>query len=509
MQQTTAYNRPFIIIAALLALFLGALDALIVSAAMPSIVTDLGGMTLYSWVYSAYFLARAVSLPVFGKLADRYSPRDLMLFSIAVFLLASLVAGAAPSMLLLICARVFQGIGSGGIFALVYIVLCDISPPGERGKTLSLASSIWGISSIIGPTLGGVIVTYISWRWIFFINVPLALLSLATIARCLPQQTRSPKKVHLDVAGIACLTGFILSFLTIFIIGGRDYGWWSRQILGLAVLSTLFAAMFIVVEKRAADPVLDLRFFSRPVFALGNAAAFFASFAIFSLFAYVPLFIEGALAKPPMQVGMTMLAMSLGWSAGSLALGRFIDGTGSRQAAILGGLVLVVSSVIMLFFNPQTSLAVCFMVFFLAGLGMGFVTLSTLLLVQADLTTINLGVATSFHQFARTLGGTIGVGICGGVVTTGLVHNLQQSSGTIPPKIMALLHQSMENIFREEFRQMLNEQSQDLLALAVSNAMSIVFSIIVVAAILCLSCTLLLRYKVAATRSDNTEKSIR
>ncbi len=505
MQEVSSQNRPFVIIAALIALFLGALDALIVSAAMPSIVTDLGGMTLYSWVYSAYFLARAVSLPVFGKLADRYPTRRLFLFSIAVFLLASLAAGAAPSMFVLIGARVFQGIGSGGIFALVYIVLSDISPPGERGKTLSLASSVWGISSIIGPTLGGAIVTYISWRWIFFINVPLALLSLATIGRCLHDQARLPKKVRLDVAGITCLSGFILSFLTIFIIGGRDYGWLSNEILGLATLSILFGGLFILIEKRAADPVLDLRFFTRPVFALGNGAAFFASFAIFSLFAYVPLFIEGALAKPAMQVGLTMLAMSLGWSAGSLVLGRFIDGTGSRPAAILGGFILVVSSLAMQFFNPQTSLVVCFLVFLLAGLGMGFVTLSTLLLVQADLAKINLGVATSFHQFSRTLGGTIGVGICGGVVTTGLVHNLQQSAVMIPPKILALLHQSMENLFREEFRQMLTVETKDLLALAVSNALSIVFSIIFGATILCFCCTILLRCKEAPTKELQRE----
>jgi len=493
MQESTLQNRPFIIIAALIALFLGALDALIVSAAMPSIVTDLGGLTLYSWVYSAYFLARAVSLPVFGKLADRYSTRGLFLFSITVFLLASFAAGAAPSMSILICARVFQGIGAGGIFALVYIVLSEISLPGERGKTLSFASSVWGISSIIGPTLGGVIVTYVSWRWIFFLNVPLAIVSLATIGRCLPRQTRNPKKVKLDIVGITCLSCFILSFLTIFIIGGRNYEWLSVEILGLGALAAIFGVLFVVVEKRAADPVLDLRFFTRPVFALGNGAAFCASFAIFSQFAYVPLFIEGALAKTPMQVGVTMLSLSLGWSAGSLVLGRFVDGAGSRKAAILGGLLLVISSAAMLSFDPQTSLAVCFLVFLLAGLGMGFVTLSTLLLVQSDLSNVNLGVATSFHQFSRTLGGTIGVGICGGVVTTGLLHNLQESATMIPSAVMDLLHKSVENLFREEFRLMLNEQIAALLSLAVSNALSTVFWIILGATILCLVFTLLLR----------------
>ncbi len=499
MQEPTSKDRPFIIIAALLALFLGALDALIISAAMPSIVTDLGGLTLYSWVYSAYFLARAVSLPVFGKLADRYSTRGLFLFSITVFLLASIAAGAAPSMTILIGARVFQGIGSGGIFALVYIVLSDISPPGERGKTLSLASSVWGISSIIGPTLGGVIVTYVSWRWIFFLNVPLALASLATISRYLQQQARTPKKVPLDIAGITCLSGFILCFLTIFITGGREYGWSSSEILGLSVLSAIFGVLFIIIEKRAVDPVLDLRFFSQPVFALGNGAAFCASFAIFSLFAYVPLFIEGALAKTPMQVGLTMLSLSLGWSMGSLVIGRFVDGPGSKQAAVLGGFILVLSSAAMLFFNPQTSLAVCFLVFLLAGLGMGFVTLSTMLLVQADLSKVNLGVATAFNQFSRTLGGTMGVGICGGVVTTGLLNNLQESSAMIPSAVMDSLHKSMENLFREEFRQMLNEQSKALLSLAVSNAMSTVFWIILAATLLCLVCTVLLRGKVQAT----------
>ncbi len=491
-QEPASQNRMYIIIAALLALFLGAMDALIVSAAMPSIVADLGGLALYSWVYSAYFLARAVSLPVFGKLADLFSTRRLFLISITVFLLASLAAGAAPSMFVLIGARVFQGIGAGGIFALVYIVLSDISPPGERGKTLSLGSSVWGISSIIGPTLGGFIVTYVSWRWIFFLNVPLALASLATIGRCLKHHSHPSKNVQLDFAGITCLSGFILSFLTIFIIGGRDYDWMSGQIVGLGLLSVIFAVLFVVAEKRAVDPVLNLRFFGRPVFALGNGAAFCASFAIFSLFAYVPLFIEGALAKTPMQVGITMLSLSLGWSAGSLLLGRFVDGAGSRMAAVLGGGMIVLSSAAMLFFSPETSLVTCFLVFLLAGLGMGFVTLSTLLLVQADLSDVNLGVATSFHQFSRTLGGTIGVGICGGVVTTGLFHNLQASATMIPDKVMELLHKSMENLFREEFRNMLSRQSEAVLAAAVSDAMSAVFWIILGAALLCLVCSVVL-----------------
>jgi EmrB/QacA subfamily drug resistance transporter len=485
-------ERHFIIIAALLALFLGAMDALIISAAMPTIVAELGGMHLYSWVYSAYFLARAISLPVFGKLADLFSTRRIFLFSVSVFLLSSVAAGAAPSMMFLVGARVFQGIGAGGIFALVYIILSDIALPGERGKTLSFASSVWGISSIIGPTLGGFIVTYMSWRWIFFINLPVGCLCLAGIGFLLRDKVRH-KEVHLDIAGIGCLTGFIFSFLMLFIVGGRDYAWISFEMGLLLGLSGFFAVSFVFVEKRAKDPVLDLRFFSRRDFGLGNSATFFSSFAIFSLFAYAPLFIQGALAKTPMQVGLAMLSLSLGWSCGSLFLGRLIDGAGGKTAAVAGGAMLLLSSVFLLFFSPATSMLTCFFVFLLTGLGMGFVTLSTLLLVQASVPGVNLGVATSFHQFARTLGGTVGVGICGGIMTTSLIKNLTMSEFRMSDSVTSQLRESVENIFRPEFQALLTPEGKNVLYNAVSEAIGPVFWIILGASLACLCCSLLLR----------------
>lgn len=486
-------ERHYIVIAALLALFLGAMDALIISAAMPTIVAELGGIHLYSWVYSAYFLARAISLPVFGKLADLFSTRRIFLFSVTVFLLSSATAGAAPSMVFLVGARVFQGIGAGGIFALVYIILSDISLPGERGKTLSFASSVWGISSIIGPTLGGFIVTYMSWRWIFFINLPIGCLCLAGIGFFLHDKKEREKDVHLDLAGIVCLTGFIFSFLMLFIVGGRDYAWFSVEMGLLLALSVFFFVLFVFVEKRAKDPVLDLRFFARRDFGLGNSATFFSSFAIFSLFAYAPLFIQGALAKTPMQVGLAMLSLSLGWSCGSLVLGRFVDGAGGRTAAVAGGAMLLLSSVFLLFFSPATSMITCFFVFLLVGLGMGFVTLSTLLLVQASVPGVNLGVATSFHQFARTLGGTVGVGICGGIMTTGLIKNLTMTEARLPASVTDQLRQSMENIFRPEFQALLSVEGKNVLYNAVSQAMGAVFWIILVSSLLCLCCALLLK----------------
>jgi len=288
-----------IIAAALLALFLGALDALVMSAAMPTVVAELGGLPLYSWVYSAYFLARAVSLPIFGKLADLYNTRRLFTGAIGIFLLSSIAAGAAWNMGSLIAARVAQGVGAGGIFALVYIVLADVAPPGTRGRTLSLASAIWGVASVLGPTLGGFIVTYFSWRWIFFINVPLGLVSTWGIASFLIETRAKQKQVSLDWAGVATLTTAILTFLFVFLLGGQRYPWRSPIIIGLLALCLASAAAFVRIEQKAVDPILPIAFFRLRGFSVGNGAVFLSSFAIFPFLPSPPCLFRALKESPP------------------------------------------------------------------------------------------------------------------------------------------------------------------------------------------------------------------
>ena len=409
-------QRMAVIVAALLALFLGAMDALVVSAAMPTIVAELGGLHLYSWVYSSYFLARAVSLPIFGKLADLYKTRNIFLAAIGLFTLSSVAAGFAFNMLSLIIARAFQGIGAGAIFALVYIVLADVSPPQSRGRTLSFASSVWGIASVLGPTLGGFIVSYFSWRWIFFINIPLGLVSLWGIGAYLLDVRPKKDKVSMDFAGVASLSTAVLAFLFAFLLGGRNYAWTSLLIIGLLTLSLVCIIAFIAIEHRAKDPILSIAFFRIRGFSTGNAAVFLSSFAIFSMFAFAPLFIQGAQGRSPMVVGVTMLSLSLGWSLGALVLGQFIDRVGRKGTAVAGALCLMAGCALNLTFTPATSAYSVFFNFFVIGIGMGWVALSTLLVVQSCLDEKDLGVATSSNQFARTLGGAVGVGICGSFI---------------------------------------------------------------------------------------------
>ncbi|MCG6893235.1 MAG: MFS transporter [Desulfobacteraceae bacterium] len=487
-------QRMWVIAAALMALFLGAMDALIMSAAMPTIVAELSGMRLYSWVYSGYFLARAVSLPIFGKLADLYRTRNLFLTCISIFIGASIAAGTSENMVFLIVARAVQGVGAGGNFALVYIVLADVSARGNRGRTLSLASSIWGIASVLGPTLGGWIVTVLSWRWIFFINVPLGLLSLVGISVHLAEMRPKRQKVHLDLLGVGSLSITVLAVLTVFLVGGREVAWASPEMAGLVAAGTIALWTFVRVERRAPDPILSPDFFGIRAFAVGNGSVFLSSFTIFSLFAFAPLFIQGALGLPPVQVGTAMLSLSLGWSAGSLALGQVIHRMGRKAAAVAGAASLTAGSAATVTFTTATTMTVCFFAFLTVGVGMGLVTLATLLVVQDSLDSSDLGVATSAHQFARTLGGTVGVGVCGGWVTARLTAAVKRldTAGGLPPETLSSIRQGLESLFQPETQAGLDASVRQALQEAVVRGVSSVFWIVLAASVACLICCLAL-----------------
>ncbi len=502
-----AKGRIYIIIASLLALFLGALDAMVMSAAMPTIVADLGGLHLYSWVYSAYLLARAVSLPVFGKLADIFRSRRLFIISICIFLLGSVLAGLAQSMMQLILSRVLQGIGAGGNFALVYIVLADVSSPEKRGKTLSLGSFIWGLASVLGPTFGGFVVTYFSWRWIFFVNVPLGVFSLLGIAVYLVEVRDKKKEAAIDYWGALTLSTTILGLLTVFLLAGRSYDWISPHILALSMITIAAAIAFFHAEKRAREPILSLGFFRIRGFSIGNGSAFLASFTIFSLFAYSPLFIQGALGKTPLQMSMAMLSLSLGWSVGALACGQIVNRFGQKPSTVFGSLCLVLGGGIMITFSTGTSLAACSIVLGFAGVGMGFVAMATLLVVQDSLGQSDLGVATASHQFFRTLGGTIGVGISGSFVTMALSDVMESLitnvSNNLPPSLNLQLKQNVENIFRSEVQALLTPEIQKTIQEAMARGVSRVFWITFFVSLLCLILSVLIPVRTVPRPKDS------
>jgi len=480
---TADNRRKWIIWATLLALFLGALDALVMTAAMPTIIAELGGLHLYAWTYSAYFMARAVVLPIFGKLSDMYPSRMLFLFSIGLFLVASIAAGFSQSMWFLVVTRIFQGVGCGGIFALVYVVLSDVSTPAQRARTISFASAVWGIASVVGPTLGGFIVTWFSWRWIFFINIPLGLLSYYGVAVYFEEFREKKADKNLDLAGAVLLSCFILGILTLIMTGGRELPILSIPYLLIACATLITGTWFVMIEVRAKNPVINFSLFKDPSYALGNILVFFASFAIFSLFAYAPLLLQGALSQTPMQVGYAMLSLSLGWSVGSLLAGLKMDQIGKKRATLIGTVLLVVGTGMTLVFSRSTGMAECFSVFFIVGLGMGFVSLTTLLIVQDSVEPVDLGSATSFHQFSRTMGGAVGVGLCGGIVTERLITELTIAGEQLPEVLIGMLKESMANLFQKEFQQMIPPGMEAIVQNAVLNGVYLAFVIIFIVSV--------------------------
>jgi EmrB/QacA subfamily drug resistance transporter len=488
----TRKDRILVVSAALMALFLGALDTLVMGAAMPTIVADMGGLELYSWVFSVYLLSRAVTLPIFGKLADLYSGKHLFGFAIAIFLAGSLVAGVSTSMVQLIVARVLQGVGAGAAFALVYILLADIAAPEKRGKMMSIASFVWGLASVLGPPMGGFIVNYWSWRWIFFINLPLGCLSFLGIYLYFKETRIKKRRVALDLFGAATLTSTVLSLLTVFLMTGNHYRWLSPPIFGLLAISLAGGVAFYYAEKHAADPILSIDFLGRSGFSSGNAAAFFSSFAIFSLSAFSPLFIQSALGKSPAEMGVAMIPLSLAWSGGALLCGQTAHRVKKRHYAVAGALFMLTGSGLALSGAPSiwlfsTALA-------LAGVGMGFVSIASLLIVQDSLKTENLGAATASQQFARTLGGTIGVGISGSLLNARFIGKLSETGlvGNLPPGIGEQIRQNIEQIFRPDIQSLIPVDALKTLQETVGRGVSMVFWASTAASLLCLIFCLLL-----------------
>jgi predicted MFS family arabinose efflux permease len=334
------------------------------------------------------------------------------------------------------------------------------------------------------------VVTYFSWRWIFFVNVPLSILSLLGIGLYLVEIREKKKGASIDFFGALTLSSAILGLLTVFMVGGRTYDWLSPQIILLSLVTIGLGMAFYLAEKRAREPILSLDFFGIRGFSAGNAAAFLASFTVFALFAYIPLFIQGALGKTPLEMGIALLSFSLGWSVGALACGQVVDRIGKNPSTVLGSLFLVVGGAIMLKFSIATSLTTCSWVLGLIGIGMGFVSMATLLVVQDSLGASDLGVATASHQFSRTLGGTIGVGISGSFVTAGLATTMEpfmsSESGTLSLSSSHNVMQNIEKLFRPEVQALLSPDVQKAMQDAVARGVFIVFWVTLIVSLLCL-----------------------
>ena len=405
-----------ITLATLIGTFLAALDSTVVGTAMPTVIGELGGLELYPWAFASYLLAATVTGPVFGKLSDTYGRKPVYLAGIFLFLLGSVLAGTSQSMGALILFRTLQGLGAGAVQPVAITIMGDIFELETRARVQGLFGAVWGISAVVGPAAGGFITDLISWRWVFYVNVPFgivaAILLAATLTESFERRERSP-----DYLGTALLAGGLVAVL--FALLGGDGGL-SATTLTLFFGGLIVLLLFVVVERRAADPVVPLDLFSERIIAvsaLGNVAM---GGVLLGVSVYVPLFVQGALGGTALTAGAAVASLSIGWPVGSFVGGRLLLLTGYRATLLLGSALIALGSALCVPMDGGTSLAYIVVAVVVIGLGLGFSSTSYLVSVQNAVPWRRRGVATSSVVFFRTVGGSLGVAIMGAFLNASL-----------------------------------------------------------------------------------------
>ena len=401
-------------------LLLAALDQTIVATALPRIVGDLGGITQYSWVFTAYMLTSTVTVPLYGKLGDAYGRKYLFLFAIVVFLLGSALCGAATTMTQLVLFRALQGIGAGGLFPLSLAVIGNIVPPRDRGRWQGLIGAVFAASSIIGPAVGGFIVDNASWRWVFLVNLPVGGLALAVISVTMPRRARRTQH-SIDWLGAAVLSGGTGTLLLGLVWGGRQYSWTSVHVVGALVAAAVLIVAFAFVERRAREPILPFEILRNPIVAGSVACMALVGMAMFGTISYVPLFVQGVIGTSATSSGVVLTPLMLGAVTTSLLTGQLISRTGRyRWNAILGPVVLTVGMLLLWRMDTSTTNGQAARNMVVAGIGIGSMMQVFVLSVQNAVPRAHIGSATALTQFGRQMGATLGVTIMGVVVNNGL-----------------------------------------------------------------------------------------
>ncbi len=408
-------RRGLTVFALILALAMGALEATVVATAMPTVIGDLGGIHQYAWVANAYLLASSVTVPIYGKLADIYGRKPILLFGIVVFLLGSAASGAATSMTQLIVFRAIQGLGAGSMQPMALTVVGDIFNLEERARMQGIFGAAWGLFGLVGPMLGGVIVHYLSWRWVFYVNIPFGVAAAAIVTGSLHERVELRSR-SLDFLGAALLSGGVIALL---LAAGRAGGAAGAAAPAAAIL----LAAFLLVERRAAEPVLPLLLFTRPVILVSNLAGAIIGGAMIATLTYVPLFVQGVLRGSPTDAGSAITPMVIGWPIASAVSGRLIPRVGFRPLIRLGLAVTAASAVALALFGTGDTLNQIRLTALAFGVGMGLSNTALLIAVQTSVDWRERGIATASTMFFRTIGGALAVGVMGGVLNASLARD--------------------------------------------------------------------------------------
>ncbi|WP_147531789.1 MDR family MFS transporter [Bacillus marasmi] len=458
-QRKNQTKRPFVLAAVMLAMFMGAIEATIVSTAMPDIVADLGGFSLYSWVFSAYLLMNSVTVLIYGKLSDLFGRKPILIFGIVIFLIGSILCGIATSMEMLIIFRLIQGFGAGAVTPIATTIVGDIYTMEERAKIQGYLASVWGISAIMGPALGGLLVQFVSWRYVFWINIPLGLLAIAGLWFFL-HETVEKKKRQIDYIGAALMTVVVSALMIVLVQGGTNWSWLSPQALSLLSISLIAFMMFIWQEKRFSEPVMPLSIWRERSILIANIASLITGIMLIGISSFLPTFVQGVMEQSPMVAGFTLTTMSIGWPIASTISGRMMIKYGYRGTSIIGGILLILGSSMFVLLTPQLGPLWAALSSFFFGFGMGLTSTAFIVSIQSGVSWEQRGIATAANMFMRNLGNTVGAALLGGILNSQLYRYINKQEETKDysiDSINLLLNETERNELSQAVRHILQE----------------------------------------------------
>jgi EmrB/QacA subfamily drug resistance transporter len=475
-------KRPFVLAAVMLAMFMGAIEATIVSTAMPAIVADLGGFTLYSWVFSAYLLMNSVTVLIYGKLSDLFGRKPILIFGIIIFLIGSILCGLATSMKMLIVFRLIQGFGAGAVTSIATTIVGDIYTKEERPKIQGYLASVWGISAITGPAVGGLLVQYVSWNYVFWINIPLGILSLVGLWFFLHENVER-KKHDIDYIGAILLTVSISTFMFLLVEGGGRWSWGSWQVLSLFALFASTIIGFVVHEGRAKEPMMPFNIWKERSIFIANITSLTTGIMLIGISSFLPTFVQGVMEQSPIVAGFTLTSMSIGWPIASTLSGRMLISIGYRNTSFIGGIALVAGSLFFVTMSASSGPIWAALGSFVIGIGMGLTSTAFIVSIQNTVSWEQRGIATAANMFMRNLGNTIGAALLGGILNNRLAAYLSENASETDQKLTV---DSANMLLKETEQSNLSESALNLLQDGLTLSLHWVYYVVLSFAILSL-----------------------
>jgi EmrB/QacA subfamily drug resistance transporter len=417
-------RRKRAVIGILLSIFLAAMESTVVATAMPRVVESLGGLHVYSWVFSGFLLTSTVTMPLWGRLSDLFGRRPTYLAGLTIFLVGTALSGAARSMTELIGFRMLQGLGAGSLMTVGMTIVGDLYGLQRRARMQGYISGVWGVASLVGPLLGGLLTDYVSWRWVFYINLPFGVVGMTLIATALRGEPRPARRPVIDYAGLALFTGGVSALLLGVVEAGRVARWQGPDVLGPLALGVILLGAFVAVERLTPEPIVPLRLFGNRIVVAAVVTGFLAGMAMFGAISFVPLFMQAVARTSATQAGFVLTPFVLGWVVLSVASARFVLRVGYRGIVIGGMLCLTGAFLLMARWHEGLTTGEAMRDVLLAGIGMGMNMVPMLIAVQSAVDRADLGIATSMTQFFRAVGGALGLAVMGTVMARRLATGL-------------------------------------------------------------------------------------